>query len=348
VAKGKKQSGLTFSGLRSALDQGKIASLYLIAGQEHFLAEEAVRAISEAVTSRSGDCERGLHHGDNVDLATVLDTLRTPGLFSPTRLVIVSPADRFVEKYQKGLGAYAAAPASNSHLLLVVDKIDARKKLAKDTQTAGGVIACNRLYERDFVPWITARAKAMGRRVNSAAASLLLEFLGTDLALLASELEKLAVYIGDRKKITAKDVENVSLRDRGRETYELTDAIGRRQPARALTVLEGLLERGSKETGILFGVARHMRRLWTVKELVAKGAKPVDAARKVGVQYFIDQFLAQVDTFSLRELRYNCSALMKCDAALKDSVIADKRILLETAFIRLVTRKKGRSVARAS
>ena len=347
MAKNRKQTGLTFSALRSALDQGKIAPLYLITGQEHFLAEEAARAISEAIESRNGECSRGLYHGDNVDLATVLDNLRTPGLFSPTPLVIVSPAGRFVEKYQKGLGAYAVSPAPNSFLLLLVESVDARKKLAKEALKIGGIVACNRLYERDIVPWIMARTKSMKRQIDSAAASLLLEFLGTDLALLASELEKLAVYIGKRKKITANDVQSVSLRDRGRATYELSEAIGRRQPARALTVLAGLLEAGAKETGILFGVAKHMRRLWTVKELVAKGARPNDAALQVGVRYFVDQFLAQVNTFSVRQLRYSCSALMKCDAALKDSAIADKRILLETAFIRLIMRKK-RPAARAS
>lgn len=347
MAKSKKQTGLTFSALRSALDQGNIAPLYLITGQEHFLAEEAVRSITDAIESRNGECSRGLYHGDNVDLATVLDNLRTPGLFSPTPLVVVSPAGRFVEKYQNGLGAYAASPAPNSYLLLVVENVDARKKLAKAALGFDGIVACNQLYERDIVPWIMARAKSMKRQIDSAAASLLLEFLGTDLAMLASELEKLAVYIGKRKKITADDVQSVSLRDRGRATYELSDAIGRRQPARALTVLAGLLEAGTRETVILFSVSRHMRRLWTVKELVANGAKPQDAAREVGVRFFIDQFLAQVNTFSVRQLRYSCSALMKCDAALKNSLIADKRILLETTFIRLITRRK-KVAARAS
>ncbi len=349
MAKSRKQTGLTFSALQSALDQGNIAPLYLISGQEHFLAEEAVRAITGAIEASKGECSRGLYHGDNVDLATVLDDLRTPGLFSPTPLVVVSPGGKFVEQYQTGLGAYAASPAPNSHLLLVVESVDARKKLAKAAQGFGGIVACNQLYERDIVPWIRARAKSMKRQIDSAGASMLLEFLGTDLALLASELEKLAVYIGKRKKITANDVQSVSLRDRGRATYELSEAIGRRQTARALTVLDGLLKSGSKETGILFGVARHMRRLWTVKELIAQGAAPKDAALKVGVRFFIDQFLAQVNAFSVRELRYSCSALMKCDAALKDSVIADKRILLETTFIRLITRKsKKRAAARAS
>ncbi len=343
----KKQPGQTVSELQAALAKGRVAPVYLVAGPEHFLADQAVAAIGEAVASQTGECVRSFYHGDETDLATVLDTLRTPDLFSPARLIIISPAARFVEKYDARLAAYVAAPADASHLVLVLEKTDGRKKLTKTVEKAGGLVACKRLYDRDLIPWITARAKAMGRSIDSGAASLLAEFLGPDLAMLAAELDKLAVFAGGRKKITAAAVQEVSLRDRGHEIYELTDAIGRRQPARALAVLEGLLERGGKETGILFGVARHMRRLWTVKEQIGKGVKAVDAARKVGVNFYVDQFLAQVSTFGLRELRYNCSALLRCDASLKNSVIADKRILLETAFIHLITRKK-RKAARTS
>jgi len=264
------------------------------------------------------------------------------------RFVSISPAGGFVEKHQKALVAYAAAPAANSCLVMHAASVDARKKLIKTLQEIGGLIACNRLYERDAVPWLTARAKAMGRQINSAAAALLTEFLGTDLGMLAAELDKLAVYIGDRKRITPEDVQSVSLRDRGRAIYELTDAIGRRQPERALAALDGLLVHGAGETGILFGVARHMRRLWTVKELVGKGENPAATAQKLGVNhYFVGQFLAQVNAFSLRELRYNCSALVKCEAMLKSSVIDDKRVILELTFIRLITRRK-RAAAPAS
>lgn len=347
MAKGEKQPGLTFSALKSALAKGKIAPVYLIAGIEHFLADETERLIAETVESRGGECARTFYHGDDVDLATVLDDLRTPSLFSPMRFISISPAGGFIEKHQKALAAYATAPAPNSCLVMHVATVDARKKLIKTVQKTGGLIACNRLYERDVVPWLTARAKAMGRQINSAAAALLTEFLGTDLAMLAAELEKLAVYIGDRKRITPEDVQSVSLRDRGRAIYELTDAIGRRQPERALAALDGLLVHGSGETGILFGVARHMRRLWTVKELAAKGENPAAVAQKLGVNYYVDQFLAQVNAFSLRELRYNCSALVKCEAMLKNSVIDDKRLILELTFIRLITRRQ-RAAARAS
>ena len=332
-----KQPGLTLSALQTSLARGTIAPVYLVVGTEHFLSAEAVRLITDAVLPQGTARARHLYHGDETDLATVLGDLKTPDLFSPTRLVVVSPADHFVQKHGSALASYVQHPASGATLVLVLDKLDARVKVAKAVDNAGGLVTCTRLYEREVPAWVLARVKAMNREIEHDAAALLADFLGTDLALLASELEKLVIYLGDRRKITAQDVEAVSLRDRGRQIFELTDAVGRRQPARMLAVLSGLLAQGERPAGILFMVARHMRRLWAAKELIANGSQPFAAAHALGVRYFIDQFLEQVNTFTARELRANCSALLRCEATLK-SASSDDRVLLETTFLRLTHR----------
>ena len=79
----KRQHGLTLSALKSRLAQGKIAPVHLIAGNESFLADEAVRSVAEAITSRDGEVSHSFHHGDEAGLASVLDDVRTLRLFSP-------------------------------------------------------------------------------------------------------------------------------------------------------------------------------------------------------------------------------------------------------------------------
>ncbi len=338
-----KQYGIPPSALRSRLRQGKIAPVYLIAGEEPFLVDEAISSIAEAVAS-SGGCSKSFHHGNEANLATVLDDVRTMNLFSPSRLVTVAPADRFVEKYNQRLAAYTQSPAPNGCLVFVVVKADGRRRFTAEVKKAGGLVACNRVREDDIVPWVRARAKAMNRRIDSAAAARLAEFLGTDLAALAGELEKLAIYVGSRGKIATDDVEAVSLRDRSRVIYELTDALGRRQPAQVLAILDQLLAHGGKEgkpTSILFQVSRHVRRLWQAKELIGKGVEPKTAAEHLGIRHFVDQFLGQVEMFTIREFRENCSALLDCEGKLKSSAVdsASWRILLETTFLRLVRRQ---------
>ncbi len=337
----KKPPGIPLSALKQHLSKGKIAPVYIIAGDENFLAAEAVRAIAESIETHRGQPSRSFYHGDQVSLATVLDDARTLNLFSPARLVTVSPADRFVEKHKNSLAAYASAKTPpGACLVLVVTKADGRHKLTKIVQDAGALVTCGRVYERDVPTWIVARTKAMSRQIDQDAVALLVDFFGTDLASLASELEKLAAYIGDRKNINADDVEAASLRHRARDVFQLADAIGLRRPPHAIKVLDALLEQGEKPGKIIFMVSKHIRRLWTAKDLIRKGIQPNDAAQTVGVRpFFHGQFLAQVQLFTFTELRTNSSALLHCEASHKSSEVADenKRILLETTFIRLAS-----------
>ncbi|MFO7899685.1 MAG: DNA polymerase III subunit delta [Planctomycetota bacterium] len=330
-----KQRGIPPAKLRSDLERGKIAPLYLLAGDETFFVREAIDAVAGALEADGRGCARHTYRGEDVDLATVLDDARTFGLFGQKQLVIVWPADDFVAAHGKALARFADSPPPDGHLVLVVQKADGRRTLTKVVRAAGGLVACNPVYERQIIPWISARAKAMGLRIEQDAAARLADFLGTDLAIIAAELEKLATYVGDQPTIAAADVEAVSLRDRSRIIFELTDAIGYRRPAQMLRILDDLLDQAERPPGIVFMVSRHMRRLWTVRELIKAGTAPNQAAQNAGVRYFVPQFLDQARAFSLRQLRRNCSALARCESELKHSRM-DDRILLETAFLDLI------------
>jgi len=60
--------------------------------------------------------------------------------------------------------------------------------------------------------------------------------------LVASELEKLCLYVAGREpRITLGDVETMVLAAKQRTLYELTDAISQRDRTRALLLLHGLL-----------------------------------------------------------------------------------------------------------
>lgn len=339
-----RQPGITLSVLQAQLAAGKIAPVYIVAGPETFLADEAVRAIADALRSKGAEISQTLYRGDEVDAADVLDGLRTGDLYCFNRLAVVLNADGFIGRFATPLSAYALAPARGACLVLVASEIDGRRKLTRVVQDGGGLVACNRMYPRDVPAWIEARVRQMDRQIEPRAVSLLVEFLGTELGMIAAELEKLAAYRPERKKIAEVDVEAVCLRDRGRSMYELTDAIGARRPAEVLAVLDRLLEQ-ERASCVLFGVSRHMRRLWAAKELIENGIEPATAARQLGVNFFIPQFLAQINAFSIAELRRCCSALARCENELKRSGL-DERILIETTLL-AVLRRAGEKAPRS-
>jgi DNA polymerase-3 subunit delta len=337
----KKESGMPASAAVRRLAKSRPEPVYLIAGAEAFLAGEVVRAIAKAAGGKSSPAPTTTYDGKDVDLATLLDDLRTPDMFTPVRVVVVANAASFAQKNDAKLAEYAKSPASSGHLVLRTEKVDKCRKLLAAAKKTNAYVTCKAPYEREIVPWVRNRAKELGRTLQPAAAALLADFLGTDLGLIAAELDKLLVYAGERDTITAEDVEAISLRDRGRVVFELTDAIGGHEPGKLLAVLGDLLDRNEAVPFIIYMVSRHLRRLWAARELIEAGRSPQDAAAEVGVRYYADRFLAQARSFGIGGLRRSCYELTRCEAALKSSSV-DPRVLLETTFVRLVRRRQQR------
>src|SRR5208337_5684620 len=96
----------------------------------------------------------------------------------------------------------------------------------------------------DAVKWATEAAATEGVKLEIDAARELVDSLGGDMMMVASELEKLVLFAGDKKRITLGDVETLVLAAKQRSFYELTDAISSRDRARALAVLDAILSTG--------------------------------------------------------------------------------------------------------
>ncbi len=109
---------------------GAIAVLF---GEQDFLKRAAFECLCRLVLGE--DDERlGLTRfaGDQVDLKTVCDELRTISMWGNSRLVMIDDADRFVSQNREGLEKYLQKPAKNSALVLDV------KTLAQDHAAGEG------------------------------------------------------------------------------------------------------------------------------------------------------------------------------------------------------------------
>jgi DNA polymerase-3 subunit delta len=338
----KKEAGIPAAALARRLSKASPQPVYLVAGDEEFLAGEAIRAIAAAAGAKSEPAPVTYCDGGDVDIAALLDDLRTRDMFTPVRVVVVENAAAFAQKNDARLAEYVKSPATGTHLVVRTEKVDKCRRLLAATKKTSSYGTCKAPYGREMVPWITERAKSTGRAIQPQAAALLADFLGTELGLVAAELGKLAVYAGERDTITVDDVEAISLRDRGRAVYELTDAIGSREPERLLTVLGDLLDHSEPVPRIVYTVSRHLRRLWAARELMDAGRSPKQAASEVGVNYYVDRFLAQVRSFGRGGLRRACYELTRCEATLKSSGV-DPRVLLETTLVRLMKRPAKRA-----
>jgi DNA polymerase-3 subunit delta len=164
----------------------------------------------------------------------------------------------------------------NNHLVITADVVDKRRGLFKAIISQGVVIDCtvpggdrradktaqDEILHQKMTEILGAGNKAM----DSGAYQALVEMTGFDLRTFCGSLEKLRDYVGERKTITADDVESVLKRTKQDPIYDFTNAVADRQTERALFFLNSLLEADFHPLQILAAVTNQVRRLILAKD----------------------------------------------------------------------------------
>jgi len=248
--------------------------VYAVFGAEQFLKRQALRRIVNlALGDDPGAMGPTRIDGETAELADALDELRTLGLLGDRRVVIVESADEFISKYRKPLETYCAKPTGDGCLILLCNSLPRNTRLRRAITESGEVIECRPLAPGQVGRWIVRRCRdASGKVIEAAAAERLRELAGNDLGMLASELDKLAAYVGGREQIAVADVEVLVGHHREETVFRVTDAMSAGDAAGALQAWEQVLatDRAAPARAI-GGLAYVIRRLLDAKEAVAAG-----------------------------------------------------------------------------
>lgn len=210
--------------------------------------------------------------------AGVMDDLATLPLLSERRVVLVRDADRFISAHRGLLEKYCAAPTPTSTLVLICRSFPRNTRLAKIVETGGGQIhECKRLTGKALVGFAMTEAAARGKRLDQAAAQRLCGLVSAEAGVLSAEVEKLALYVGDRPAITERDILALVGQTREEMIFAAMDMAGFGRPAEALRLWHQVLasdpEAAYKAVG---GVAFVLRKWLTAQRLRAQGL-PVEA-----------------------------------------------------------------------
>ena len=262
-----------------------IKPVYAVVGAEQFLQRQAIQRIAGLVLQDAPDSLGPTRiDGERAELADALDELQTLSLLGGQRLVIVESADAFITRYRKQLEAYCAAPSESGCLVLACKSMPRNTRLYKVIVGGGEVIQCDPVKPRQVGPWLVQRARdAYRKRVDGPAAARLGELVGTGLEALDNELNKLAVYVGQRDLIRVEDVDALVGQHREEAVFRVTDAMAAGDVPEALKAWEHVLatDRAAPMRAV-GGLAAGVRRLLQAKQAVDAG-EPIDSiARRLG------------------------------------------------------------------
>jgi len=182
-------------------------------------------------------------------------------------------------------------------ILIVAQNMDKRMKLFKTLKDNALVANCERIKVREIAPWLNAKAEELGGRFEYDAIPAIMDYLAaTDeapLALLIQELEKLALYAGERKNWNKSDVETIFSALPEAAFYALNNFIADKKLVEALTILADEKKKGKHILLLCGGVQAQLRKMLRIKELVKKGYDQKSIAGELKLHPFVVKMTMQ-------------------------------------------------------
>lgn len=258
----------------------------------------------------------------------------------------------------------------NVRLLVSAGKVDKRKVFYKTLDKLGTVEIFS-AWSADDRDW-TERAETAARgafrqrekEISEEALAEIISRVGPNARQLESEVEKLCLFAGNRKRIELADVATICSRNKTARAFALGDALGDRNLPALLRRLDEELwetkfEKDKSEIGLLYGLISKVRAMLLLKEMLREGwiketrdynsfkaqlervpADKIPADRRFNPlalnPYVLYKALPQTRKYSSAELVQAMEILLRCNQRLVSSGL-DEALVLQQALVQIVT-----------
>jgi DNA polymerase-3 subunit delta len=310
--------------------QGQIEPCYLFFGEETYLIQEYTTTLRERILGTAPrDFNYDVFSAEHDLLEDVLSIARTLPMMATYRVVVFHSVPQLRKADWPQLEHYLTQPSVSTALICSGSTSDAKKFPPRLWQQAVAV-ECGRLAGPKLHDWVTHLVRQRGARITPEALQVLLQEQEPDLQTIGQEIDKLCTYVGEGQEITLADVQEVTHTSRLQSIFALSDALSTRQIGPAFTVIERLLNQGEPPLVILSMMVRHVRLLWSVKQLGQQRQDIPAIAKALSLpQAVCRQLHAQSQHFSTGHLRQLYAAALEADLAFKTSNKPPQAILEE-------------------
>jgi len=178
--------------LKTEWESGKLRPVYLLNGEEHLLKLEALETLKKRLNPDVFNFYEV--SGETAKASDLISTACTPPVFADTRLVIARSFDRFPAREKEIIAEYLKNPCASTCLILVSGHKKPKEESARIDCKSGVIATFWPMKPPQCEEWVIARAGKAGKRFSREAACLLVNLLGADTFMLASEIDKIIAY----------------------------------------------------------------------------------------------------------------------------------------------------------
>lgn len=330
---------LNFDTAYRALKRQPPDPVYYLTGSEELLKAEIIDLIlTVTVDEASRDFNFDVRLAGDLDGESLNALVETPPMLAERRVVVVKNLEQWRKnaKVWKVVHQYLDNPSPTTVLVLTHGP---DQKPLKDVARRATHVNLAPLNHQRQLRWIGVRAERAGFHITDEAAGHLLKAVGSDLALLAAEVEKLAAIAADGEQVGTAVVEDLVGVRHGETQYDWIRAILNRETPRAVSMLDVVLS-GAGVSGVrlvatlgtcLVGVrlARALVDAGNPRTRIEGTIRKAVQRAKIGWMFRdwpdpYSMWAIAADVWTTEEITDALRAAYECDKALKSTTVSDE------------------------
>ncbi|OIQ22264.1 DNA polymerase III subunit delta [Lacinutrix sp. MedPE-SW] len=323
------------------IKNNKLAPIYLLMGEEAYYIDKISEFIENNVLAEE---ERGFNqmvlYGRDVTIEDIVGNAKRFPMMADKQVVVVKEAQDLSRTIDK-LSDYAKNPQPSTVLVLCYKykSVDKRKAVYKAIKKSGIVFESKKLYDNQVPDWIRRTLSTKGYKITPKASQMLVEFLGTNLAKINNELEKLQIVLPEGSEITPSHIEeNIGI-SKDYNNFELRKAIGARNDAKAFKIITYFGD-NPKDNPMVVTVSllyNFFSQLLQLHGMNDKSPRSVASALRVN-PYFVSEYLDAARNFPMRKVSGIVATLREFDVKSKgvNANAVPQKDLLKELLVRIL------------
>lgn len=336
--------------LERQLEAGRLSTLYVVAGEEKLLVRRAARRVMDAAAGEAFPEFNRNELDSACDMDRLIDACTALPFMAGHKCVAVQDldiAERSQDDADKLYALLEELPETTTLVLWFPTAEPSGKqqgarwgKFLRAAEKQGSVLLLGRRPPEELKAELARQAKKAGCTLPAKSARLLLEYAGTDLHRLLSELEKLCAYtLGcGGAEITPAAVEQLVPKSTEITVFLMADALVAGNYQQAYSLLETLFAQKEKPTAILGALSAayvDMYRVLAAQDSGLPPTAPMEYGDYKGKDFRLRRAQRNLRRLTAPMLHQCLGLLLEADLALKSSRMQD-RLILDSLIARLL------------
>lgn len=313
---------LTFDSLRSAIVAKVLHPVYILHGEEGYYLDRLVELFEGLIPEEDRDFNLHVFYAPRVDADMVMGVASQAPMMSERQVVIVKECQELRADQVNRYHRYVGNPSASTVFVMCFRGETAKGKdlLAAAKKQKAVMFESKRIPEWKIEGEIARVLRDRGLTADPKATSLLAEHVGTDLARIHNEVDKLANILPPRAAVTADAVSAHIGKSKEYNNFELVDAIANKDAAKVFRIVAAFASNPKANPAVLtatalFGFFSDMLIVWYTPD--RNSDKALMEALKLKSQIQLRRYRAGLRCYNARMVIEIIHAIRAFDGQIK-------------------------------